>query len=220
MTGTLSGHHQDTYDLIFRHPLTGNLEWKSLIPMFEELGDLVQESNGKHKFALNGHSLTFEVHGKDVEADEIMRIRHFLEGASKPVSEAKSDAKDLIVVLDHHGARIYHTAPDASAPIHVEPLDPSGHDKHVHNPRGDSGGQQGPHRKQFYENLGSKLRGADRILMIGDGHGASNEIDRFVAELAQHHPDLGSRIIGKESMDLHHMSEGELLAKGRAFFKG
>jgi hypothetical protein len=99
------------------------------------------------------------------------------------------------------------------------PLDPSGHDQQVHNPDGDSGGKQGPFRKLFYEALAQRLEGADRILLVGDGQGASSETDHFVAELQKHHHALAERVVGSEVANISHMTEADLMAKARKFFE-
>jgi hypothetical protein len=219
MPTALNRHNQEAYETVFRHPAAHNLEWRSLIAMFDELGDLQSEPNGKYKFSHNGQILTFEVRGKDVEIEELMRVRHFLESTAQSPVDGAALKGDVIVVLDHAGARIYEARAEASQPVHMEPIDPKGHDQHVHNPKGDSGGEQGPHRKLFYEGLAKKLEDAEHILMVGDGQGASSEIDRFLEELGHYHQhDLAGRIVGKETMDLHHMTEAEMLAKARKFF--
>lgn len=185
--------------------------------MFTELGELTEEGNGKYKFERNSQTLTLEVRGKDVEIDEMVRIRHFLDSSARVIVGEVTN--DMIVVLDHAGARIYRANVHDLQPVHVEPVDPHNHDHQVHNPLGDSGGQQGNHRKQFYENVVEKLLRADRILMVGDGHGASSEVDRFLTELEEsNHKDLAQRVVMNESLDLHHMTEPELLAKARKFF--
>ena len=218
MQSTLTGHHKETYESIFRHPTSHNIEWRGLIAVFNQLGDVVEEPNGKLKFTRNGQTITLHAQGKDVEIDEVMHIRRFLDGSAKPLSDATSTSQDLVVVIDHAGAKIYRAGAEDKSPIHIEPLDPSGHDRQVHNPQGDSGGKQGPLRKLFYEAVAAKLEGADRILMVGDGHGASSEIAHLIETLKERHPDLHEKIIGEETMDLSHMTEPEIHAKALEVF--
>ncbi len=219
MVSTLTGSHKDTYQSIFQHPVTHNLEWKSLIAVFNQLGEVEEESNGKLKFTRNGQVLTIHVHGKEVCVDEVMHIRHFLDASASPVKGQGADSNDVVVVLDHKGAHIYQAAGEDSGAIHLVPEDPSGHDQQVHNPMGDSGGKQGPTRKLFYESVAQQLADADHILMVGDGEGASSEVEHFVTGLmTHHHKDIGERIIGCEVVDLHHLSEADLLAKSRELF--
>ncbi len=186
--------------------------------MFNELGDVVEESNGKFKFTRNGQTITLHPQGKEIEIEEVMHIRHFLDGSAKPSPEASNPPQDLIVVIDHAGARIYRHGAEDKQPIHIEPIDPSGHDQQVHNSMGRSGKSEGPYRTQFYENVISKLEGADRILMVGDGHGSSSEIEHLVELMKERHPDLIKKIIGEETMDLSHTTEPEIHAKALEVF--
>lgn len=82
MPATMSRHARQTYRSIFQHPVTHDLEWKRVIALFEEIGDLELEPNGKFKFHRNGRTLTFEATDKKLDVDEITWIRHFLEGTS------------------------------------------------------------------------------------------------------------------------------------------
>lgn len=126
---------------------------------------------------------------------------------------------DVMVVLDHSGARIFQEGHEDSQPIHVVPLDPHGHDQQVHNSKGDSGGNQGPHRKLFYEALVKQLKSAKRVFLVGDGQGSSSEIEQFVAEVKEHHShDLGLRIAGTGVVDISHMTDGDFRAKARELF--
>ena len=58
-----------------------NLEWRDLPALLNELADVKEEPNGKLKVTRNGQTLVMEPdRHKDVaQADEIMRIRRFLE---------------------------------------------------------------------------------------------------------------------------------------------
>ena len=76
---SLTGSHLRTYDRIFQHPISHNLEWRDVCALFEEMGDVEAEPNGNLKATRNGHSLVLHPpHAKDVPVDEIMIIRHFL----------------------------------------------------------------------------------------------------------------------------------------------
>jgi hypothetical protein len=221
MPSPLSGSDKATYEAIFRHPVAHNLEWRSLISVFHHLGELEEEANGKLKFSRNRQTLTLHRRGKDVEVEDIMHIRHFLDSSNAATERTTPASKDVVVILDHSGARIFHAGSEGSEPEHVVPLDPLGHDQQVHNPNGDSGGKQGPLRKTFYEALAKKLEESDRILLIGDGKGASSEVDHFVAELQHHHHDgLAKRVVGTEVANISHMTAGDYRAKAHGFFSG
>ena len=47
----------------------------------------------------------------------------------------------------------------------------------------------------------------------------SSEMDQFVAWVKVHHPKLAKRIIGSLVEDERHLTDGQLLAKAREFYK-
>jgi hypothetical protein len=85
-TTSLSGSHLSTYERIFQHPISHNLEWREVHAMFKEPCDVEKESNGNLKVTRNGHSLVLHsTSDKDVtEMDEVMALRHFLERSESP----------------------------------------------------------------------------------------------------------------------------------------
>jgi len=80
-TTPLSTSHQRTFDRIFQHPISHNLEWRDVLALLGEMGEVEKEHNGSHKVTRNGHTLVLHsTSAKDVsEMDEIMSLRHFLE---------------------------------------------------------------------------------------------------------------------------------------------
>ncbi len=218
MNHSLSGSQQQTFETIFRHPISHNLEWKALISALRELGEVEEGPNEKLKFSRNGLKLNLHAQGKYIGVDDLMRVRHLLELSAKLPTHQET-GNNAIVVVDHKGARIFSAGDLSVEPILIEPEDPSGHDQQVHNPIGDSGGKQGPTRKLFYEAIANNLSGVDQILLVGNGHGASSEVEHLVAFLkSHHHENIEERIIGLEVLDLHHLTEPELLAKVNSLF--
>jgi hypothetical protein len=67
---------------------------------------------------------------KDAEdlADEaeLMQIRHFLEDSSLPAPAPAAAATHLLVVIDHHEARVYSAEVDGTVPKRIVPYDPFG----------------------------------------------------------------------------------------------
>lgn len=80
-TTPLTGAHQRTFDRIFQHPISHNLEWRDVHALLEEMGDVAKEHNGSLKVTRNNQILILHpTSKKDVtEMDEIMKLRHFLE---------------------------------------------------------------------------------------------------------------------------------------------
>ena len=52
MAADLNHHHRVTLDKIFRHPLSGNLEWRQVLSLLAAVGTTTREPNGKVKVEL------------------------------------------------------------------------------------------------------------------------------------------------------------------------
>ena len=127
-------------------------------------------------------------------------------------------AAHLLVVLDHHEARVYRTEVHGSVPMSLVPYDPHGFGKHLHSAHEWTDGKRPPERKSFYEAIAKTLRVAEQVLLFGSGTGRSSAMDQLLADLKDHHPDVADKIIGSVIVDAHHTTEGQLLAKARDFY--
>jgi len=80
-TTPLTRPHQRTFDRIFQHPISHNLEWRDVHALLGEIADVTKEHNGSLKVTRNGQILVLHpTSKKDVtEMDEVMGLRHFLE---------------------------------------------------------------------------------------------------------------------------------------------
>ncbi len=92
-TTPLTGAHQRTFDRIFQHPISHNLEWRDVHALLEEMGDVAKEHNGSLKVTRNNQILILHpTSKKDVtEMDEIMKLRHFLERSEATPSSLRRD---------------------------------------------------------------------------------------------------------------------------------
>ena len=127
-------------------------------------------------------------------------------------------AAHLLVVLDHHEARVYRTEVHGSVPMSIVPYDPHGFGKHLHSAHEWTDGKRPPERKSYYEAVAKTLRGAEQVLLFGSGTGRSSAMEQLLADLKDHHPDVAEKIIGSVIVDAHHTTEGQLLAKAREFY--
>ena len=77
----LTGPHQRTFDRIFQHPISHNLEWRDVHALLGEIAHVTKEHNGSLKVTRNGQTMVLHpTSKKDVtEMDEVMGLRHFLE---------------------------------------------------------------------------------------------------------------------------------------------
>jgi hypothetical protein len=96
---SLTGPHQRTFDRIFQHPISHNLEWRDVHALLGEIAEVKKEHNGSLKVTRNGQTLFLHpTSKKDVtEMEEVMNLRHFLERSeSGPEKSTASLSHDEI----------------------------------------------------------------------------------------------------------------------------
>lgn len=216
----LSHSQQQTYRAIFSHPMSHNLTWGDLRSLFEGLGEVSDEHNGNTKFVVNGHSMVFTQNSlnSDVEAEEVVKVRHFLRSSGLDKSDDSTPGEHLLVVVDHQEARIFKSEAPGSTPQTVTPHDPHGFGKHIHNVHDTSKGQHHPVPKSFFEDITKSLSGAQQILIFGTGSGGGSAMTELMKYLQENQKELFESVVGAVSVDAQHMTEGELLAKAREFY--
>src|ERR1700722_9421750 len=115
----LHGAHLRTLEALFRDPTAHNLEWMDVIALFDKIGTVHRKANDRFALDLAGeHYLLHKVHTKDLSSSEVIDLRHFLQRAGwspEAPSEAAAgrdlEPATLMVVVDHHGAKIYRIEP-------------------------------------------------------------------------------------------------------------
>jgi hypothetical protein len=79
MTSHLSSHHRLTIDRIFNHPAGGNVEWRRILSLLENLGTATEERNGKFTVTLGPETEMFETpRGKDIDEQMVVDLRRML----------------------------------------------------------------------------------------------------------------------------------------------
>jgi hypothetical protein len=82
MAADLNHHHRVTLDKIFRHPLSGNLEWRQVLSLLEAVGTATREPNGKVKVELGGETKVLQPpDDKDVDRQLIIDLSQMLTNA-------------------------------------------------------------------------------------------------------------------------------------------
>jgi hypothetical protein len=82
MNEHLNNHHRDTLEKIFRHPASGNLEWRQVTSLLEAVGATTEEHNGKLKVTVGEASeILTKPHGKDIGTQMIVDLRRLLSQA-------------------------------------------------------------------------------------------------------------------------------------------
>jgi len=217
---SLTGSQLRTYNTIFQHPVSHNLEWRHVRTLLATLGEITEEPNGNSKVARNGHVLVLHPpRTKDVaETDELMALRHFLEQSEPTPPGTDASETHWLVVIDHREARIFRTEMHGAIPQEILPHEPDDYFRHAHNSKDFSRGQEKPDPNSFFGPVAKALQAPGRILVFGTGTGTSSEMEQFIAWAKLHRPELAQRIIGCLVVDEHHLSLDQLLAKARDFY--
>lgn len=227
---TLHGAHLRTLEALFRHPTAHNLEWMDVIGLFEKIGTVHRKANDKFTFDLAGeHFLIHKPHTKDLTSSEVADLRHFLQRAgwspdepSQPAPHRDLDKQPiLMVVMDHHGAKIYRVEPGSAgtSPREITPYDPHHFLHHLaHKDQLREEGQRASEDPSFYGRIGDVLATASRILVVGHGKGKSNAARHLVEYLRTHHHETYQRVVREIEADLSAVTPPQLLElAGQAF---
>jgi len=216
----LTGSLLRTYNAIFQHPVSRNLEWRGVRSLFNHIAEVVEQPNGNLRVTRNGQSMVLRTsRTKDVaEVEELMELRHFIERSEKAAVSSVVDGSHWILVINHHEARIYRSEMQGTLPETIMPHEPTDFFRHAHNSKDFSKGKEKPDPNSFFEPVAAALKGAGAILILGTGKGTSSEMEQFVGWLGRHHPEMASRVLGSLVVDEHHLSEGQLLSRAREFY--
>lgn len=217
----LDGRHQHTYEAIFRHPAAHNLEWHDVRSLLAALADVTEEHNGSLHVTRNGQQVILHApkHKDVATVEDLLAIRRFLEQSGETaIPPPVAPGVHLLVVIDHHEAKIYRTEVHGAVPQQLVPYDPHGFGRHLRSKNPETAGKRRPERKSFYEAVAATLRDADEILIFGSGTGESSAVEQLMADLKHNHIDVAKHIVGLILVDEHHLTEAQLLAQAREFF--
>jgi hypothetical protein len=82
VTVDLDSAHRGTVERIFRHPASGNIEWRQVRSLLEALGAATEERGGKLEVTLGGETEVLQPpHGKDIDKQMIVDLRRMLSRA-------------------------------------------------------------------------------------------------------------------------------------------
>ncbi len=219
LNSPLSASDRRTYETIFQHPVTHNLEWRLVRSLLGHLAEMTQEPNGNLHFSRNGQSLVLHPeHTKDVaEIEQVMALRHFLKESTVPEVNAAVGTNHWLVVVDHHQTRIFRSEMSGGVPQRISPHEPA-YFRHAHHSKDFSRGQEKPDPNSYFSSIAKALEGAAQILVFGNGTGTGSEMEQFIAWIKSNAPELAKRVIGSRSVDEHHLTDGQLLAGAREFY--
>jgi hypothetical protein len=227
--GALHGAHLRTLEALFRHPTAHNLEWMDVVALFEKIGAVHRKANAKFSVELGGeHYLIHKPHTKDLTSSEVADLRQLLQragwsaqGPSKAVAGHAPEPPTLMVVVDHHGAKIYRieTGPGGASPREIRPYDPHHFLHHLtHKDQSREEGQRASEDPSFYTRIGDALAAGGRILVVGHGKGKSNAAQHLVEYLRTHHHETYQRVVREIETDLSAITSPQLLVMAEQAF--
>ncbi len=89
MRAHLNNHHRDTIAKIYRHPASGNIEWRQVLSLLEQIGTTSEQRNGKVKVTLGPETeVLHPPRGKDVDEQMIVDLRRMLTLAGFALGDA------------------------------------------------------------------------------------------------------------------------------------
>lgn len=223
---SVTGAHRRTLEEIFRHPSAHNLEWRRVVALIAEIGEVHEKPNNEFVFEVSGkRHVMRRPHHKDLTSPELIELRHFLTQAgvsAEPPSEAAAHldpaAPCLLIVVDHHGAKIFHVDVTSDvAPEHViRPYDPHHFLHHlVHKDQSREQGQRAPEEPAYYEEIADAVALGGKIVVVGHGEGKSNAAHHLIEYLKTHHRETYQRVVREVSADLSSITLPQLLDLAR-----
>ncbi len=223
---TVTGGRRRTLESIFRHPSAHNLEWSDVVALIAEIGEVQEKANSEFVFDVAGNRhIMRKPHTKDLTSSEVIGIRHFLAQAGwspehSPNSTVQPDpaAPSLLIVVDHHGAKIFHvdvTSDDVSEHV-IKPYDPHHFLHHlVHKDQLREQGQRAPEEPAYYEMIADAVAAGGKIVVVGHGAGKSDAAHHLTEYLRSHHSETYRRIVREIVADLSSVTTPQLLDLAR-----
>ena len=78
-THDVNADHRATLERIFRHPASGNIEWRQVRSLLEAVAAVTEEDNGSLKVTLgNETEVLRRPHSKDIDEQQIVDLRRML----------------------------------------------------------------------------------------------------------------------------------------------
>ena len=214
-----------TLEAIFHHPVPHNLSWMDTLNLLTRLGSAEEKADGKYSLTIKGRHLIFhKPHGKHLDAREVTDLRHYLASAGispqnpyGTVPAAGPATVDVVVLIDHHGAKLYRiNLLSTQTGETVRPYDPHHFLHHLrHRDERHESGQRAPEDLTFYDRIAEALRDADRIVVLSHGTGESNAAQILAERLKKHHPNVYARIVRQADVNTSAMTEAEIIAYAR-----
>ena len=219
----LHSSQRRTLEAIFRHPAASNLEWMDIVELVGRIGSISERGSGEFDVHVGGkHHVMHKPHTKDLTGHELVDLRHFLQQAGwSPEGTSQADhhpdpaPPTLMVVVDHHGAKIYRLDPDVNDAEKqvIRPYDPHSlvHDL-AHKVQAAEQDRHLPEEVAFYVRISDAVAAGGRIIVVS--HGTTQDpVARHLAEyLRTHHAQTYQRVVSELTANVSGMTLPQLQA--------
>ncbi|HSW77748.1 MAG TPA: hypothetical protein VLG36_03045 [Candidatus Chromulinivoraceae bacterium] len=206
--------HEHILHQLFTHPVARNIKWAELIAALSTVGDLQVEKNGSYRLTRGGHTLVLEARGKDVDVEEILKLRHFLESSETPDTIEPDLINTSIVAIDHHQAVIYHNPGTKMEPVKLHANLTEERILHSHPTTAPFHEQSPLPEKDYFESVVKEMAKSERIVVLSHGTGTSNAGLQLMDVVHKNHPELENRVVAMKDCDLEAMTDPELVKLG------
>lgn len=227
----MSEHHLHhklalAYQSLLHGRLPRNLHWGDALELVGHFGQVQPHRGDEFAFVVGTRREFFKrPHSNLLGIEEVSRLRKLLqEGGRETALETAPDGFvkpcRMVVVIDHHVARIYQDHSNGSRrqdEIKVTPYDPHGFHRHlIHRKEAHYQGGRVPEETSFYEEVSRSLVPASEIVLIGHGTGKSSAVDFLTEYLKKHCPEVSRHVTAIETADLSALTDPEVeaIAKG------
>lgn len=197
--------------------LPRSLHWSDTLDLVGHLGQVQPQGGDEFAFVVGTRREVFKKpHTPELGVDEVSRLRKFLReaGSDSPSGEIIQPRR-VVVVIDHHAARIFRDVGESRPQdvAEIRPYDPHHFHHHlVHRKEAHYEGGRVPEETSFYEEVAAALISANEIVLIGHGTGKSSAVHVLLEYLQKHHSELSRRVKATETADLSALSEPEIEA--------
>jgi hypothetical protein len=214
--------HEELLESLVGGKLPRNLTWSAVVDLIGQLGEVQPHGNDEVAFIVGSHRELFKRPSThNLEVEEISRLRKLLREAEVREKPAQGHTGGrMIVVIDHHGAHVYHDTGDhqREGEVAVKPHDPFGFHHHlVHRKEAHYQGEHVPEEDSYYEEIAKDLVHAETIVLVGHGTGKSSAMIFLSEYLKTHHPEIFQRVVASETVDLSALTEPEIEAIARKY---
>jgi hypothetical protein len=226
-------HHLRTLQALFAHPLHHGVRVSKVEALFRALGaDVTVLADRRLRIHMPDGQETWIKLGcgmrqPDLDADAVMRVRHFLQEIGvtpqHPEPEASAPRGDqshrLVLHLEHSRTDVYRLEGEEVEHAVLRPHGIWGtHQRLSHRHDRDLAGQRAPLDVDYLARITEAMNEADAVLLLGHGTGESDMRQVLLDYLHTHRSDLIDRIVGVESLDDAGISDEALLAIAREHF--